>query len=402
MGKTVRAGVIGASSESLYAIEEAKKRGIYTIAVDGSDKAPGLSHADRSAVIDLNDEAALFDYFSKEPVDFLLPVPVGRILIASGAVNDRFGLPGVRSKATQLSTDKWEFHRILEEKGLRDAEAVLIKSGEDTSKTAGLTFPLVLKPRFGSGSRAVKTYESFEELRNDTGDVISREEDFIAETLKRGIEYGADIFVVNGRQHLILLREKMLTPEPYRQCVGYYAIEYNEGTAELFDRVNALIEGTVEALTLDNCLMHADIIDDGESAFLIEVSPRPSGHYLHNYFTRYSTGFDMLGSYMDYAIASAKGEPFEPDYEYSAESMLIKYFDLPEGTVESVPDPEALNAREDVVCYNCSLKKGDKVGMVTDGRSVMGRGFYVVRADSLDGAKAICDEIEKEFIIREE
>ena len=401
MREKIKAGIIGASSESLYAIEEAGKKGIYTIAVDGSDRAPGLSAADQSAVVDLNDLNALYDYFGYNNVDFLLPVPVGRILIASGAVNDRFGLPGVGYEAAHLSTDKWAFHTCLAERNLRNAEAVLIASGEGVSGLKDMTYPVVLKPRFGSGSRAVKVYHSYDELRADTGDVISDEEDFIAETCKGGTEYGADIFVVNGKQNLILLREKMLTPEPYRQCVGYFAVEKNEDTAEMFSRVNALLDGTVEALGLDNCLMHADIMYDGNEAFLIEVSPRPSGHYLHNYFTRYATGFDMLGAYIDFAIASGQGESFVLDYEYSAKSMLIKYFDLGTGIVESMPDAEEIRKREDIVCYNCYMKEGDSIGMVTDGRSVMGRGFYVVKADTLADAGAVCAEIENKFTIWE-
>lgn len=401
MKETIRAGIIGASSESLYAIEEARKRGIYTIAVDGSDHAPGLGCADKGAVIDLRDMDALCGYFRDEPVDFLLPVPVGRILIAAGAVNDEFGLPGVGYEAAHLSTDKWEFHRRLAERGLRNAEAVLVEHGGDISALEGMSYPLILKPRFGSGSRAVKVYHSFEELKTDTGDIISDDEDFIAETCKGGTEYGADIFVVNGKQHLILLREKMLTPEPYRQCVGYYAVVKNEETAEMFDRVNALLDGTVETLGLDNCLMHADIMYDGEEAFLIEVSPRPSGHYLHNYFTRYAAGFDMLGAYIDFAIATATGGKFEIDYKYNAESMLIKYFDLGVGVVESMPDAEEIENREDVVSYNCYMQEGDSIGMVTDGRSVMGRGFYIVKADTLAAAGDICAEIERKFVIRE-
>lgn len=402
MEKAIRAGVIGASSESIYAIEEAKKRNIYTIAVDGSADAPGLAHADSSAVVDLRDIDALYRFFEQNPVDFLLPVPVGRILIASGAVNEKLGLPGVGLHATQVSTDKWDFHQRLAEKGLRDAEARLIGSGERTDSIEDMKFPLILKPRFGSGSRAVKSYQSYAELLDDVGSIVSEDEDFIAETCVPGTEFGADVFVVDGKQHLILLREKILTPEPYRQCVGYFAVERSADRAVLFEEVERLLQGTVETLGIDNCLMHADIMFDGEKAFLIEVSPRPSGHYLHNYFTKYATGFDMLGKYIDYAIASIDGSSFDLGYDYNAEGMLIKYFDLPEGIVESIPSDDDISGLEDVVCYTCNIEKGEHIGQVTDGKSVMGRGFYVVRAESLEKGLEICNKIENQFVIKED
>lgn len=401
MANTIRAGIIGASSESIYAIKESRARGITTIAIDGNPAAPGLECADKGYTVDLRDTGAVFEFFDSNPVDFLLPVPVGRILTTAGAVNDRYGLPGVGQRAASLATDKWEFHQILAGAGLRNADAVLVNRKEQIDGLKDIQYPVVMKPRFGSGSRAVKVYKSFEELREDNADAADYDEDYIVETCKPGIEYGVDAFIAGGEFHLILLREKLLTPEPYRQCVGYYAIEQNSETADLFDRVYAVLGGATEVLGLDDCLMHVDIMDDGKEAFIIELSPRPSGHYLHNYFTRYATGFDMLSEYIDYATARARGEEHKVCYTYNAESMLIRYFDLLEGVIEHLPPQEEIEAMEGVFCYNCYMKEGDRLGKVIDGGSVMGRGFYVVKADTLDKCKEICSEIENKFIIKE-
>ena len=397
-----RAGVIGASSESVYAIEEARKRGIKVIAVDGVKSAPGLQHADEGHVVDIRDIDAVFAFFDADPVDFLLPVPVGRILITSGAVNDRYGLPGIGKRGVDLSTDKWEFHRLLSSKGLRDAEAVLVTGASDIKETESMNYPVIFKPRFGSGSRAVKKYDSYEELLEDTAELPLGEEDFIAETCRQGTEYGVDAAVINGEYRMILLREKILTPPPYRQCVGYYALEKTGERKALFASVDGLVGKVVEVLGIDNCLLHADVLYDGREAFLIEISPRPSGHYLHNYFTRYATGFDMLGAYMDFASDPAARGDYRIDYTYSAKSMLIKYFDLAEGIVRSLPDKAEIEAMPGVICYNCMMTAGDRIGMVTDGRSVMGRGFYIVEGPSLADCESVCKEIENKIEIEEE
>ena len=402
MEKAIRAGIIGASSESVYAINEAKARGIRTIAIDGNPSAPGLACADEGVAVDLRNTEAVYDFFEKNPVDFLLPVPVGRILTTSGAVNDRFGLPGIGRKAAELATDKWEFHQALAVAGLRSAEAVLVNKKEDLAVLRDSAYPVVMKPRFGSGSRAVKVYRSFEELEEDTKDIDVYDEDYIVETCKPGTEYGVDAFIAGGEFHLILLREKLLTPEPYRQCVGYYALEQTEAAAALFDRIGTLLKGAVRVLGLDECLMHADIMDDGSEAFIIELSPRPSGHYLHNYFTRYATGFDMLSEYIDYATARAQGRDHKVSYTYNASSMLIRYFDLLEGIVEKLPAKEEIEKNENIVCYNCYMKEGDRLGKVIDGSSVMGRGFYVIKAPTLQEAMKVSRDIENTIIIREE
>ena len=65
--KPITAGIIGASSESLYAISEAGKKGIRTVAVDGNPAAPGLAHADEGHTVDLRDTSAVFDFFDNHP-----------------------------------------------------------------------------------------------------------------------------------------------------------------------------------------------------------------------------------------------------------------------------------------------------------------------------------------------
>lgn len=399
--KPITAGIIGASSESLYAISEAGKKGIRTVAVDGNPAAPGLAHADEGHTVDLRDTSAVFDFFDNHPVDFLLPVPVGRILTTAGAVNDRYGLPGVSRRAAELATDKWEFHTALAAQGLRKAEAVLFNKKEEISGISEMEFPVVVKPRFGSGSRAVKVYRSFADLEEDMADVTSFDEDYIAESCVPGTEYGVDAFIADGSFRMILLREKIITPEPYRQCVGYFAIEKNDSTEALFSRVNGLLSAAVKQLGLNNCLMHADVMDDGNESFIIELSPRPSGHYLHNYFTRYATGFDMLSEYIAYATAVSSGGSYELSYTYSAENMMIRYFDLLEGVVESLPDPAEIESMDSVLCYNCYMKEGDRLGKVIDGGSVMGRGFYVIKAPSIAEAMKISREIESKIVIKE-
>lgn len=47
--------VIGASSESVYAIGIARKRGYHVIAFDGNPQAEGLSGADEAVVADIRD-----------------------------------------------------------------------------------------------------------------------------------------------------------------------------------------------------------------------------------------------------------------------------------------------------------------------------------------------------------
>ncbi|EEO2697031.1 TPA: hypothetical protein RPW02_001062, partial [Campylobacter fetus subsp. venerealis] len=107
--------VIGASSESVFAINEAKKAGLKVVAFDGNKDAIGLRLADVSYVVDIRDPKNIIEKLTGggyEPIT-ILPVPIGRYLITTGSINDYYKLGGVSYKAADLCTDKLLFHKKL-------------------------------------------------------------------------------------------------------------------------------------------------------------------------------------------------------------------------------------------------------------------------------------------------
>ena len=114
--------VIGASSESVFAINEAKKAGLKVVAFDGNKDAIGLKLADVSYVVDIRDPKNIIE---NEPIT-ILPVPIGRYLITTGSINDYYKLDGVSYKAADLCTDKLLFHKKL--RNLTDETIKTIKT----------------------------------------------------------------------------------------------------------------------------------------------------------------------------------------------------------------------------------------------------------------------------------
>ena len=163
------AAVIGASSESIYVINKAKELGLKVIALDGNPEAPGLKAADASFVVDIRDPQKVFEILDRDgnKPDVVLPVPIGRYLTTTGAVNDKYNLCGVSFDAANVCTDKYEFHKILAEEGLRNAELYLIPAGEENTDIDEINtiYPVIVKPRFGSGSRGVEMFNTPQELK---------------------------------------------------------------------------------------------------------------------------------------------------------------------------------------------------------------------------------------------
>lgn len=362
----MKAAVIGASEEALHTIHKAHAYGLEVTALDGNPAAAGLKAADEGLVVDISDECAVIEALKKEKPDFILTVPIGRYLTATGAANDALGLPGISREMAVLCTDKFKFHQRLWENGLRNCHCY--KMGRDICKTE-LSFPAILKPRYGSGSRGIHMVTDREGLK-EALEAVS-DEPYVLEECVDGEEYGVDGAVTKAGFQMILLRRKENTPPPARQAVGYFSVLPSDG---FWQQVEKYMSRVVEVLGLKECLLHADVIRSGEGPFVIELSARPSGHQLHNLFTPLCTGVDMAEEYIRYRI----GLPccFTPQ---NTKSMMIHYFDM-QGRARHIPEIEQVKKALDaqIVAWKCNIRENEVLGAVSDGHSIMSRGYFIL------------------------
>lgn len=383
--------VIGASEDSIYALQVAKKMGIKTVAMDGDSSARGLDIADEKCIVDISDVKKVEKVVKEIQPDFLIPVPIGRMLYMYGKINEMFQLPGIKEEAGFYSTDKYKFHQKLKEEQLRNCNCVLVASDrKDAVKYEG-KYPAILKPRYGSGSRDVFTVRSEAELKKTLQNIKYCKEDFVLEELEAGNEYGVDGAVVNGQFQLILLRKKIITPFPVRQAVGSLSISDD---IDVLNQVKRFFQKIVTCMKLDQCLMNADIIINENGIFPIEVSARPSGHNLHSIFVPLATGIDMIEEYLKY-LKREKEYNFLPKY---TKKMLIRYFDFENCKITSIPTQEELvGSGYHIVQWECNIKVGDIMEKVIDGHSIMGRGYFVIEGNSEEELCQLADEVLVSF-----
>lgn len=369
--------VIGASEESVYAIELAKKMGHHVIVFDGNAQAEGLKHGDECHVTDIRNYKNVIECMGTRKPDLVLPTPIGRILTVTGQVNDHYGLKGVSARSADLCTDKYEFHRMLAGQGLRGGVCRLVTH---SSEMAGWSeFPVILKPRFGAGSRNVYALENRRELEA-VGQSLKEDferEDYVLETMTQGQEYGVDGICLGGAAHLVLLRRKLLTPPPARQCVGYLSVLPQELPQAMWDRLFRLLSGAMAALGIEEGVFHGDFIAAEGDFFPIEISARPSGHQLHNVFTPLVTGVSVLEAYLRHMA----GEAVDLNGIQVKKSM-IRYFDLENCRIKSVPKEAFLREKYPLSAYCCNIAPGEVMGPVMDGHSLMGRGYFVLEGST--------------------
>lgn len=394
-----RAVVIGAGENSIHAIKVAQKNGIYVIGIDGNPNAEGLSVADEFFVVDIKDYNKVSELIRKIKPQLVIPIPIGRYLTTTGRINSDFSLKGPSAVATELSTDKYEFHRILSEHGIRNIQNRLVNRSVTFAELTDVRLPAIYKPRYGSGSRDVFFVNDQNDLMKYYDYIVSCGEDFILENLVSGEEYGVDGAVIDGRLHITLIRKKLLTPIPARQAISSFSIPLDEVGNSIYQSVYEVVEDIVNALEYNDCLLNADIIINEDGVFPIEIAPRPSGHNLHDVFVPLATGVDMIQEYINYCRNDS--------YSFTSDNirnLQIRFFDFENMVVKRVPTVDEIRTvlGKKLIMWNCNISEGDNMHGVSDGHSIMPRGYFIVEGndeeDLVKMSNSVLNMFEMELI----
>lgn len=386
--------VIGASNESVHAINTAKQKGYTVWAFDQDPNACGLPYADKQYILDINDTTSIIKKLEGYIPNIVLPVPIGRSLISTGKINDVYNLFGISERDAELCTDKYTFHTVLYQNGLRNIFCKLIQS-KSTQDITWDTFPAILKPRFGAGSRAVTVIANQKQLSDTLSSYMPLREDFIIEDCIKGQEFGVDGAIINGRLEVTLLRQKINTPPPICQCVGYFSVPKTFDTIDKYNSATDFLNELISVLKIQNGLFHADLIHNADGWFPIEFSPRPSGHNLHNLFTIKCTNIDIVKEYLNCSENSYAN--ISCFISHNIKPMLIHFFNFQKTHITGIPCEKYLYSKYPVVYYKCNMKKGDWLCEITDGKSIVERGFFILEADSIKKLYILKDAFLAEF-----
>lgn len=374
----MRALAIGAGREQADPIAIARALGAEVLALDGRADAEGAGAASSFAHVDLMDSEAVLKIAREFRPDFLVPAPLARPLITAGIVNDKLGLKGVTEHAARLANDKQAMREAFTTAGVPMARQISVGDVQALRAAAEtLGFPLIVKPRSGSGSRGVTLAEREGELPATLDGA-----DWLAEEALTGREIGVDGAVIGGEVRLLSIRWKMLTPAPHRQAISYLAKD-PAGEA-VSPQVAAIAAKAFRALQCDNVLFHADMmVSDEGRVSLIELAPRPSGHAIHAALLPLCHGQNVMESFISLVLMGQVMAPL--GFQRPA---FFSFLPVPPGRVTATPDFAGLIAKQERIAVKCELEKGDVLGPLIDGASALQRGFMVMlTADELEGTR---------------
>lgn len=380
--------VIGAGFLQDFVIQKAKKMGYETLTVDADPNAVGFKSADRYAVVNIVDEKACLEYARKENIDGVLTAATDYGVLTAAYVAREMNLPGLNYEAAQLIKNKYRVRKCLFDSHIDDTEqAYEIDKDTDLKDLCGkLSFPVMVKPCDGSGSRGASRVDSPEDFPKACSAAMDSSITHRAEveTFITGTEYGAESLVAGGEVHVLGIMRKWMTKPPYYAELGH-AIP-TDLPHEVEERARQCVENAIKALGINFGSVNMDMLITKEGKIhIIDIGARMGGNMIGPCVIPYGTGID----YMANMIRNAVGDEtdFTPTSHSCVATRLLAFDD---GVVKRLPDFVALEKEYGVEIYH-HLEVGQRVNEYHT--NLDGCGYVVARADDVDSAINTVDTV---------
>ncbi|MEU1122550.1 ATP-grasp domain-containing protein [Streptomyces sp. NPDC005899] len=333
-------------------------------------------------------EAVLLDYTRPER---LLPVVAGLhraaplALVASftdpglepaGLATEHLGLPGNPASVSVLLRDKYALRTRLAEAGVESHPCALVESAaglRDFCERHG--YPVVLKPRDGTGSENVRRIESPEDVERAFDGRTGQQPPLLAERFLVGKEISVETVSQHGRHSVLAFTEKFID-ENFVECG--HVVPARVGP-EHRPAVERLVTGVLDAAGLTEGCAHTEVMLTDAGPVSIESHNRMGGDRIYE-LVRLSHGPDLerLGFTLPLGI-----DPL-PEPPAPTGAAAIWFVRAEPGRVVEVEGTEQAEKAEGVQEVAVNVEPGSEVRPV---RSSADRvGYVIATGEDADSA----------------
>ncbi len=181
-------------------------------------------------------------------------------------LNEYLGLLGNSGATVEVCRDKLRLQDVLRDNNIRYPRTTLAHARD---QVLGLVFPIILKPRKGTGSIGVRLIESVDAFP------VSLDADFICQAFIGGQEFSVETFSDSDGHHVLGVTRKFVTKPPhFLELAHVFPADIN---ATLHKRIAATVRRALNAVGYAFGPAHTEVkVYDGE-VYIIEINARLAG-----------------------------------------------------------------------------------------------------------------------------
>lgn len=160
--------ILGGSRISCEIIRHARAMGIITAVDDWYplEKSPAKQMADEAYYVSTSDIDAMVKLISEKKFDGVITGFTDSVLPYYAEMCERAGLPAYGTKEQfEIFIDKKKYKKLLNEFDVPTILEYVVNPDRFEESTVGITYPVIVKPSDGSGSRGISICQNKEELK---------------------------------------------------------------------------------------------------------------------------------------------------------------------------------------------------------------------------------------------
>ena len=166
---------------------------------------------------------------------------------------------------------------IFKKNNIPTSEFVVMKE-LDLSQIQGLHYPLIVKPVDAYSSKGVRKVDNEQELKDsfEIAAQISRNKNVIIEEYFEGEEISVDLFVLNGKAHVLCVSnsEKVKAHDRFVIFRGKFPVHVSE---KLMKKIENVSQKIAESFQIRNAPMLVQMLTNGENITVLEFCARTGG-----------------------------------------------------------------------------------------------------------------------------
>ena len=336
-------------------INDLKSRGITTIVADRNEKVKARDYADEFYPVSVLDVEKVKELAIEKKVDFIITVCADQVLQVVAQISEELGLPCyIDSKTAQLVSDKQYMKAVFEENGIPTAKHTVMAE-LDVSKLEKFEYPLIVKPVDCYSSRGVRRVENIEELKIAFAEAValSRTKTAIVEEFCEGIELTVDIYVEEGKAHILTtsVSDKIADKDRF---VIYRTKNPAPISKEISDKVATACQQIADAFGIKNSPMLVQLITNGKRIDVLEFCARTGGCIKYQLIKR-ASGFDVVKAVADLTLGI---KPHVDELKSESKYIVNTFLYCNPGVFDKVTGFDALINDKTITDYAVFAHKG--------------------------------------------
>ena len=354
--------VVGGGAYQVPLIKRITELGHKVYCIDANPAAAGFAYADGFENIDILDRDACLEYAKKIGIDAVMTYGATITLPTVSYIGERLSLPVLPAETAELSKNKYRIKKRLEESGCNiKGDYFLLRSRDDVHR---ITFPCVIKPCDGSGSKGVSVVHHPSDLPDAMEYAFdsARFGEVYAEAFIHGTEYTVEAFVAHGQAYIYAIVKTTFERLPdgeisygHRTPSGIH-----EGTERCIeDEIRKAIRGL--GITMGSVNFDVVVSHDDQQVYIIDCGIRVGQNLLGSHIVPLSCGVSVI----DHSIALALGElvDAEPKFSKCIATRLLIYHP---GTIIEIRDMTDLIGSHGIIDVVMRKQVGDRQGPYQD------------------------------------